>query len=80
VSKSELVKVGVSSARAEGVRFARDVRAMLEQHEAHVARLDAALRERIRQRATAEVEGGDERRARISEVDLGAEPDATATA
>lgn len=54
MSKSELVKIGVSSARAEGVRFARDVRAMIDQHEAHIARLDAALQERIRQRATAE--------------------------
>jgi hypothetical protein len=49
MTKSALVKIGVTSERAQGMRFTRSVRQLLDQHEAAMARLDAAFRERLRE-------------------------------
>ncbi len=49
MTKSALVKIGVPSEQAEGMRRLRTIRAILEQHDAAVARLDAATQERIRE-------------------------------
>jgi len=49
MSKSLLVKIGVPSGQAESMRQLRRVRQILEQHDAAIARLDAATQERIRE-------------------------------
>jgi hypothetical protein len=54
----KLVKIGVPTIQAQGVRLQRRVRQILDQHDAAVARLDAATRERLRE-ALAD-EGNDE--------------------
>jgi hypothetical protein len=46
--KSALVKIGVPSEQAQSMRRMRRIRQILEQHDATVARLDAATNERIK--------------------------------
>lgn len=53
MSKSELVKIGVPPAQAEGMRRLRQVRQILDQRDAAVARLDATTQDRIRELLTA---------------------------
>jgi len=54
MTNSGLVKIGVSPERAEGVRFRRSLQQMIDQHEAQIARLEAAFRQRIREFAADE--------------------------
>jgi hypothetical protein len=56
MTKSDLVKIGVPSALAESFRHLRHIRRILEQHDAAVARLNAATNERIREAAIAMTE------------------------
>jgi hypothetical protein len=49
MTKSALVKIGVPSGQAASMRQLRRVRQILEQHDAAIARLDAATQERIRE-------------------------------
>jgi hypothetical protein len=48
VSKSALVKIGVPSEQAESMKRMRRIRQIMEQHDAAIARLDAATNERIK--------------------------------
>jgi hypothetical protein len=70
MTKSALVKIGVPSQQAQGMRRLRRIRQILEQHDAAQARLDAATMDRIR-----EVGGAEE-----SDTEPAAEEPATATA
>ena len=51
MTKSALVKIGVPSEQAEGIRGLRRIRQILEQHDAAIARLTAATNDRIREAA-----------------------------
>lgn len=46
---SELVKIGLPKKQAEGERRVRRMRQILEQHDAAIARVNAATNERMRQ-------------------------------
>jgi hypothetical protein len=60
MTKTALVKIGIPSSQAESVRQLRRVRQIIEQHDAAIARLDAATQERIREAVTgADVEESD---------------------
>jgi hypothetical protein len=52
--KSDLVKIGVPSEQAQSMRRMRRIRQILEQHDAAVARLDAATNERIKEAVSAD--------------------------
>lgn len=52
-----LVKIGIPAAQAAGMKRLRQVRAILEQHDAAVARLDAATNQRIREATMAPADG-----------------------
>ena len=52
MTKSELVKIGVPPALAEGMKRLRRIRQILEQHDLAVARLNATTDERIRAAVT----------------------------
>jgi len=54
MSKTALVKIGVPSEQAQNMRRMRRIRQILEQHDAAVARLDAATNERIKEVVTTE--------------------------
>lgn len=56
MTKTTLVKIGVSSEQAAGVRLRRRIDHILEQHDAAVNRLTAAMKERIREAVTTETE------------------------
>lgn len=47
-----LVKIGLSPKRADGERLRRDIQQIIDQRDAGVARLDAVMHDRIRQRVT----------------------------
>jgi hypothetical protein len=49
MSKSALVKIGLPSEQAESMKRMRRIRQIMEQHDAAVARLDAATNERIKE-------------------------------
>lgn len=49
MTKAALVKIGVPSEQAESMRRLRRARQILDQHDAAIARLDAATAERIRE-------------------------------
>jgi hypothetical protein len=59
MTKSALVKIGVPSGQAESMRQLRRVRQILEQHDAAIARLDAATQERIREAVNAGTDADD---------------------
>lgn len=52
MTKSALVKVGLPSAQAESMKQMRNIRQVLDQHDAAIARLNAATAERIREIVT----------------------------
>lgn len=54
MTKSGLVKIGVPSEQASGIRGLRRIRQILEQHDAAMARLIAVTNERIREAAKAD--------------------------
>lgn len=60
MTKSALVKVGIPPEQAHSMRRLRRVRQILEQHDAAVARLDAATNERIKEAMAALDEVTDE--------------------
>ena len=57
---SELVKIGLPRKQAEGERRVRRMRQILEQHDAAIARVNAATNERMRQELAAPESESDE--------------------
>lgn len=60
MTKSALVKIGVPSEQASSMKRVRRMRQLLEQHDAAVQRLTAALEEGMRQLVNADTAGDEE--------------------